>query len=162
MAAERWQAFWAARAPRERLALGLAGLVVGGALAYAAVYEPLAKSRADLEKRLPKVRAEARLMQAQVAEIERLRKRAPVAGQTSLVARLGATAAARGLRAGLSDIGALGEDRARVAGNLSLPAWLDWLGELEGQGIRVVSCRLTPGEPGAGVSIEAIFAGAAR
>jgi general secretion pathway protein M len=161
MAAERWTAFWTARAPRERLALVLAAAVVGLALAYVLIYEPLAKSRAALEKRLPATRAEARLMQAQVIEIERLRKQAPTPGQASLVGRLNATAAARGLRAGLAEIGALDAERARVAGSVPLAAWLDWLAELEGQGVRVVTGRIVPGGQGGTVTVEAVFSGAA-
>lgn len=60
---------WAARAPRERVALGLAGGVLLAAALWVWAIEPLITAGARAEKRLPELHRQA-------AEIDRLAKQA--------------------------------------------------------------------------------------
>lgn len=154
--------FWRQRAPRERWMLALAGLVVASGVFYALVLEPMLQARARLDKGLPQLRAELRLMRAQVGEIERLNKTGAVSiqGGGSLLGRIGALADAQGLRDRLRTLQALDEGRAQAtAESVPLRAWLAWIEALQGQGVRVEQGRITPLGAGDDVAAEALLAG---
>lgn len=116
---------WAARAPRERVALGLAGGVLLAAALWVWAIEPLITAGARAEKRLPELHRQA-------AEIDRLAKQAgelraqaasPVATPAPEV--LAASARAAGLAVQI-EAGAPGEYPVRVerAAMAALQAWL--------------------------------------
>lgn len=116
---------WAARAPRERIALGLAGGVVLAAGLWTWAIDPLLTAGARAEKRLPELHRQA-------AEIDRLAKQAgelralaasPVAAPAPEV--LTASARAAGLAVHI-EAGAPGEYQVRVerAAMAAMQTWL--------------------------------------
>ncbi len=159
----RARAFWSARNRRERLFLAIGAGALGVALLYGLAYDPLARAREKLASRLPQTRAEVRLMRVQVAEIERLRGSLPAADRGSLARTVDAGAAAQGLREALVSVDPLGQGRVRVATRAQpAAAWLAWLDELERQGVRVLSCRLSLDDKTREASLEAVLDGGAR
>jgi general secretion pathway protein M len=152
--------FWRSRAPRERLVLGAGGALAVLVLGYAYAWLPMAREAAQLRENLPELRAQARQVQAGVAEVNRLKARAkPAAAQQDLVALLDARAKQRGLRERIDSIVPLDANRVRVtASSVPFDVWLGWLGELQaGYGVRVESARIDlGGEPGV-VAVEAVF-----
>lgn len=162
MANSSIKGFWQARSARERIILVLGAGVLFLGLAYALILDPMMKARVKLEKRLPQLRAEVHLMRAQVSEIERLRATAKAGGQGALLGRVGVAASEAGIRDTLQQVSSIAEDRVRVVGGpLPMSAWLTWLRDLEGQGIRVAYCRMTPAKSG-GHTVEVLLQGEAR
>ncbi|MBK6742771.1 MAG: type II secretion system protein M [Hydrogenophilales bacterium] len=162
MPADSFNAFWRSRSTRERTYLGLGAAVLLLALVYILLLDPLLETRSKLEKRLPQLRAEVRLMQVQVAEVERLRAGSQNAKQGALLGRIGVSASEVGIRDKMQQIVSIAEDRVRVTGGaVPLNAWLEWLGTLEKQGIRVAYCRMIPTEAG-GHAVEALLQGEPR
>lgn len=163
MAVSSIVASWRTRSSRERLLLALGTAVVLLALGYALIWDPLLQARARLEKRLPQLRAETRLMQARVREIERLRAAPAKAEPASLLGRVGVSANDHGLRDRLRELSPAGEERVRVLGDeVPLQAWLTWLRDLEGQGARIVYCRMVPAKTVGAVAVEALLQGEPR
>jgi type II secretory pathway component PulM len=107
---------WRAREPRERLviAIGLGALLAAALWAY--VWDPIVRDRARLVTALPQLRAQAREVAAQGAEVERLRNAARSRGAPAAPeAAIAAAAAALGLGEAIGTVTALGEGRVQVA-----------------------------------------------
>lgn len=140
---------WRAREPRERLvlAVGLGMLVVAALWAY--VWEPIARDRARLATALPQLRAQARVVAAQGAEVERLRSAARARGApVTPEAAIGAAAAALGLGEAIGAVSALGEGRVQVAVKpVAFDALVRLLGELgaqHGHAVETLVVRAAP------------------
>lgn len=146
---DRLRQFWLTRSRRERTMIAAAaGVVLLGGL-YGLIYAPLETRRGKLAERLPDLRAQHRLLNVQMTEIERLRRQSSGASQAnaSLQRRLEASASAQGLRDALKGITELGKDRVQIlSGEKPADVWLRWLFELRSQGIRVEACRITLSE----------------
>ncbi|MDP2834088.1 MAG: type II secretion system protein GspM [Pseudomonadota bacterium] len=153
--------FWTSRTPRERRLLALGGGVLLFGLVWGLVWAPIAGDRARLEKALPKLRAEYRLMQVQASAIERL-KRQSTPGQGDPLRQTEAAALAGGVRDAITSLLPLDARRVRIIGQ-ARPAsvWLNWLETLRRQGIAVESARLSRGEKAGMVSLEATLIGTA-
>lgn len=156
----RARAFWAGRNTRERRMLGLGGAVLLLGLLYGLVYDPLAQARQKMLGRLPELRAELRLMRAQVAQIEYQRRRAGMnqitaAGLSRLVA---STAAGHGLQQAIRASVPLDGERLQVVTQPHpASALLAWLADLERQGARVQSCRISVTGPSGLATLDAII-----
>lgn len=153
--------YWSSRTPRERRMLALGGGVLLFGLVYGLIWAPIASERDRLEKSLPKLRAEYRLMEVQAAAMERLKQ--PATTQTGDPLRqTEAAALAGGVRDALTSLQPLDARRVRIVGQV-LPAgvWLAWLETLGRQGLVVESARLSRGEQGGQVSLEATLIGVA-
>lgn len=163
MAADAWLNFWRARSARERNVLGVGGVILLLALAYGLVLDPMLAMRAKLEKRLPIMRAETRLMQVQVAAMERERTVAKSATvPASLAGRVAVSAESTGVRARLGEITPVGDDQVRVDGTaMPVRELVSWLDELERQGLRVVHCVMTSTETPGVVTLSMRIQGAA-
>lgn len=157
---QRLRAYLAGRSARERLILLVGGLVLFALLGYGLVYEPLRQARAKLAERLPTQRADLRLMRVQVAEIERLRSRMGDAGKGGLEQRVKSSAAAFGLSGGFTRFSPLTGEQIQLATRaLPTATWIDWLGDLERQGITVVRCRITASDQAGLASLELTLKG---
>jgi len=165
MSAERlkqgWRRFWEERAARERRMIQIAAGVVALTVLYGGIYAPLAERRATLERRLPELRAQHRLAEAQVAEIERLRQRdgTDEAAALPLARRVESRAMARDLATHLVSISPLGEARVQVIAEGRPPAdWIHWLIDLRGQGIALESLTLNLDEKTGHTRLRAVLA----
>ena len=155
--------FWQARSDRERLFLAAGGGVLLVGVLYGAVYVPIEASRRSLVERLPQMRAEYRLLSAQVEEMERIRSRAvkQPAGGLALHRRIESSAMSKGLADGITSITPAGNDLVQVV-TADRPArvWMEWLLDLQRQGIRVHSARIRFSGKDGQARLEAAFAGA--
>lgn len=159
---ERLRAYLAARSPRERLFLFAGGFILLVLLAWGLLYEPQRAAREKLAERLPAERAELRLMRAQAAEIERLRKRGGDAGG-GLEQRVKASAATHGVAESLVRFVPLGGERIELAtGPLPTAAWTEWLADLERRGVLVLRCRITAAESAGMATLEMTLGGGQR
>jgi general secretion pathway protein M len=153
----------AARSERERRVLAVGGVVLALLLAYGAVYEPLRQARAKLLERLPAQRAALRLMQVQVAEIERLRTHMGAAATGTLEQRIKASAAAFGLGEAFTQFTPLTQEQVQIVTQpLPTGSWSAWLEDLERQGVAVVRCRITPDGQNGVASLELTLTGGRR
>jgi general secretion pathway protein M len=146
----RVRGFWAERNARERLILSVGSLVLLVLVLYAWVYQPIEQSRAKLAQRLPRLRAELRLMRVQVAEIERLRAHPGESASGTLEQRIKSSAATFGLAEGFTQFTSLDNNRVQLSTQPLPPGtWIDWLSDLGRRGVTVARCRITEGdEPG--------------
>jgi general secretion pathway protein M len=155
--------FWQARSDRERLILAVGGSVLLFGVLYGAIYVPIEASRRGLADRLPQLRAEYRLLAAQVEEIERIRSRAvkQPGGAVSLQRRIESSAMSKGLGDGITSITSAGNDLIQVM-TADRPAriWMEWLLDLQRQGVRVHSARIRFSGKDGQARLEATFAGA--
>lgn len=143
-------AVWQARAPRERLLIALAAMLLGGALVlwFAGTVE---RSRTGLRAAVPALRAQADLLEQQAFEYERLRATpAAVAAPTDLRALVQAQAGAAGLSRALVSAEAADANQLKVVfGAVAFADWLNWVAALETQRVRLEACRIealaTPG-----------------
>lgn len=160
---QRFVDFWQARSDRERLILAVGGGFLSFGLLYGAVYVPIEASRRGLTDRLPQMRAEYRLLAVQVEEIERIRSRAvkQPGGVVSLQRRIESSAMSKGLGDGITSITPAGNDMVQVA-TADRPArvWMEWLLELQRQGVRVHRARIRFSGKDGQARLEASFAGA--
>jgi general secretion pathway protein M len=153
----------AGRSARERLVLAVGGGVVLILFVYGGVYEPVRQARMKLAERLPTQRAELRLMRVQATEIERLRTHMGAAGKGSLEQRIKSSAAAFNLGEAFTRFTALTPDQIQLATQpLPTGSWIDWLADLEKQGVSVVRCRITASDQIGLASLELTLTGARR
>jgi type II secretory pathway component PulM len=144
---ERARGYLAGRSARERLFMRTGALILLVLVGYGLVYEPMRQARAKLAARLPTQRAELRLVQVQAAEIERLRSQMGDTGKGGLERRVKSSAAALGLGEAITQFTPITDDRIELATQpLPTGTWIDWLADLERQGITVARCRITAGE----------------
>lgn len=161
----RFQAFWRGRSERERSLLGVAAAVMVFGVLYGLVYAPLERAHARLEQRLPVLRAEHRMMTAQVAEIERLlgQGRGVAITEGTLLRTVEASALAHDLRDQIQSLVPLGDDSVRVlTREAPLETWIHWLFELRGRGVNVQSCRIVVAMQPGQASLEAVLGGSGR
>jgi general secretion pathway protein M len=160
---ERLRAQLAVRSARERLVLAVGGLVLLVLLGYGAVYEPMRQARIKLAERLPTQRAELRLMRVQAAEIERLRTHMGAAGKGSLEQRIKSSAAAFNLGEAFTHFTALTPEQIQLSTQpLPTGSWIDWLADLERQGVSVVRCRITASDQIGLASLDLTLTGGRR
>ena len=156
--------FWLARSDRERLILVAGGGVLLFGLLYGVIYRPIEASRRGLIDRLPQMRAEYRLLAAQADEIERIRDRSvkQPGGGVSLHRRIESSAMSNGLSDVTISVTPGGNDLVQVVtGDRPVRVWMEWLLELERQGVRVHSARIRLSGKDGQARLEATFAGAA-
>ncbi len=155
--------FWQARSDRERLFLAAGGGILLCGVLYGAVYVPIDASRRGLTDRLPQMRAEHRLLAAQFEKIERIRRRAvkQPGGTASLQRRIESSAMSKGLGDGITTITPAGNDMVQVV-TVDRPTrvWMEWLLELQRQGVRVHSARIRFSGKDGQARLEVTFAGA--
>lgn len=150
---QQWQARFEALAPRERLMVTVAAVVVGVAVLFAGVWQPLVETRADLRAALAAERALAERMVAAKADVARLRGQSrPAQGANrSLLALVDQSGRAIGLGDGIRGVTPDGDDRARVRlDNVSFDDTVRWIDQLESRyGLAVqtadVSAKSKPG-----------------
>lgn len=147
---ERLRGYLAARSPRERQTLAVGGAILLVLIGYGMIYEPITQARAKLAAQLPAKRAELRLLRAQSAEIEYLRKHMGESANGTAEQRVKASAAAFGLVGNFTKFTALAGNEIQLATQpLPTATWSDWLGDLERHGITVQRCRISAGgQPG--------------
>jgi general secretion pathway protein M len=160
---KRLHAQLAMRSERERRVLAVGGVILALLLAYGGVYEPLRQARAKLLERLPAQRAALRLMQVQVAEIERLRTHQGAAATGTLEQRIKSSAAALGLGEAFTQFTPLTPEQIQVV-TLPLPTatWSAWLEDLELKGVTLARCRINPGDQVGLASLELTLRGGQR
>ncbi len=144
---DRTRGYLAGRSPRERMILLAGGLILFVLLGYGLLYKPLDEARAKLAKRLPNERAELRLMRVQAAEIQRLRTRMGDSGKGGLEQRVKSSAAAFGLGGSFTQFATLADNQIQLSTQpLPTNTWIDWLADLERQGVIVARCHITASE----------------
>jgi general secretion pathway protein M len=139
--------FWNQRAPRERLALGLAAMVIVASVVYLLLIEPAATGIPRLERSLPAARTQATQLERLLAEAASLKARPQVAvlapGQAR--AALEKSLEGAGLKAGRIAPLADGDLQLTFA-NVPYAAWSTWLARVErelGARANVVTARAT-------------------
>ena len=150
-----------ALAPRERLMVSLAVVVVGAALLYLAIWQPLQQSRADLRAALQTEKALATRIIAAKAEVASLRGgNTPTQGANrSLLAIVDQSGRAIGLGKGIRGVTPDGDSRARVRlDNVGFDATVRWIDQLENRyGVAVqtadVSAKDKPGQIEARIAV---------
>lgn len=149
-------AWWQARAPRERLLIGIAAALALSLFAWLAVARPLAEAAA--ESRLRQARAVEMLGAARAAAAGPAARTRPAAAP--LPQPLDRFVAASAEEAGFTDAAVSGgPGEARVAiGSARAQAFLDWVARLEQRGARVVALKAVPNAAGNTLSVEVAFA----
>jgi general secretion pathway protein M len=159
MTMQALRAFWSQRAPRERLALAAAAVVVLLALTYLLLIEPAATGIPRLERSLPQARTQAEQLDRLLAEAAALKARPQTAVLPPAEARAAVERSlqAAGLKA--SRITPLAEGDLQLAfSGVPYAAWSTWLAGVEreaGARAGAVTARAT-GTPGA-ADIEVVL-----
>jgi general secretion pathway protein M len=155
----RLRQLWHSRAPRERVIVAaLAALIVG--LLYVALLVSAGRARPPLRASVLALRADAARLVQQAGEIERLRAAPPpTASQTDLRTLIQAQAGSAGLASALVRLDAPEPNRVQVVfGAVAFADWLNWVGSLHAQNIRLETCRIEAlSKPGL-ASVTATFA----
>jgi type II secretory pathway component PulM len=157
------RSYLAGRSARERMTLLAGGVILLALLGYGLVYEPQNAARSKLAQRLPAERAALRLMRVQAAEIQYLRSRMGDTAKGGLEQRVKASAATFGLGGSFAQFVALSNDQIQLS-TQALPTntWIDWLADLERQGVMVVRCRITASEQAGLARLELTLTGGQR
>jgi type II secretory pathway component PulM len=141
---------WESRSPRDRAIIAALTVVLGVAL-YVTLVQTAGRARAQLGTSVSTLRGQAARLDQQAVELERLRA-APVvsASQTDLRTLVQAQAAEAGLVHALVRIDAVDTDHAVVVfGAVAFADWLNWIGALNAQHVRLDTARIealsTPG-----------------
>ena len=162
------RAWWLGLQARERMMLGVGGVVVAAMLLWAFAWYPLARTRDDLAVRIAQQRDDLAHMRAVSVDITDLRARASRGGMDrqgkSLLALADVTArdGKSGLGNGLKRVEPIGPKSVRVSFEAvkfdSLMTWVDGLGfsygvqatDLSadrGDGVGIVNARVTLEDP---------------
>jgi type II secretory pathway component PulM len=159
----RIRGYLSGRSARERMFLLAGGLTLLALFAYGLLYQPQNEAINKLAKRLPAERAALRLMRVQAAEIQHLRTRMGDAGKGGLEQRVKASAATFGLGESFAQFVALSSDQIQLS-TQALPTntWIDWLADLERQGVTVARCRITASEQAGLARLELTLTGGQR
>jgi general secretion pathway protein M len=149
---EALREFWSQRAPRERLILGAAGVVVLCTAIFLLLIEPAAVGIPRLERSLPATRTQAEQLDRLLAEVASLKARPQSAVLPPAEARaaLERSLEAAGLKASRIVPAADGDLQITFA-NVPYAAWSTWLAGAErelGAKASIVTARAT-GTPGA-------------
>ena len=119
-------AYWRSRAPRERIALGVVGVVLGLMFVWLLFVQPAWRTAREAPTQLDQIDRQLQLIQATAAEIKTLRAIAPVSS-TQAAAALKAATDRLGEHARLSMQG----DRATLTlTGVTSDALLSWLNEV--------------------------------
>lgn len=156
----RMMAWWQVRNSRERLFLQVGGGIVLFGLLYGALYVPLDSARTRLAERLERLRAEHRLVVAQVEAIDQLKRSVSRSGLegADLQRRIESSARARDFLDNEVSVVPLGRDRVQFsATERPVRDWLEWLLELQLQGVSVDMLRMRMSEVQDWASIEVTF-----
>jgi general secretion pathway protein M len=148
--------FWNERAPREKSALALGGLIVVLAVAYLLLIEPAASGIKRLERNLPAQRAQAAQLDALLGEVKSLRSRPQVASVSPAEARaaLDKSLAAAGLKAARIVPLADGDLQLTFA-NVPFTTWSAWLAGIERElGARTISVNANGTATAGNVDVE--------
>ena len=139
----RLRAYWTSCSARERLFVGLAALVAG-VMMYSLLVYSAEGARARLNKSVTELRAQARQLEQQASEVERLRPLPrPSASQRELHAVIDAETRAAGLSQALVRVETRGPDEVQVVlGSIAFSDWLAWVERLQSQQIRLDACRI--------------------
>ena len=160
---DRIRGYLTGRSVRERIFLLAGGLILPVLLGYGLLYEPQNVARTKLAKRLPTERAELRLMRVQAAEIQRLRTRMGDSGKGGLEQRVKSSAATFGLGGVFTQFVTLANDQIQLSTQpLPTNTWIDWLADLERQGVMVVRCHITASEQAGLAKLELTLTGGQR
>lgn len=142
---------WASRAPRERVVMIVLAVVTVFAL-YVWFAQAAGQARQQLHAAVTTLRMQARQVDQQALEFERLRAgaAAPSVSPTPLRTLLQDQADAAGLSRALVSLEAQNADQvAMVFGAVAFADWLKWIETLRSHHIRVDACRIeamsTPG-----------------
>jgi len=140
---EPWRARWKALGAREqRVASALAALL-GAALFYLLVWNPVESGLAKARERLALVQAQLARVQVQAALVASVRAAPRVAPPASPAAAVGQAADRHGLREQLKRVDAEGASAVRVQiEDAPFPALMAWLVELQQAGLRAESATL--------------------
>lgn len=147
---ERLQKLWQSRSPRDRVAFAILAVVVGLAL-YLWLLQSAYRARTQLGGSVSTLRAQAVSLDADAAELERLRSLPPPAApQTDLRTQMQAQAGATGLARSIVRMDAPDANQVQVVfGSVAFADWLGWVTSLQAQQIRLDSSRIealsTPG-----------------
>lgn len=145
----RMRSYLAGRSARERMVLYAGGIVLLVLIGYGLLYQPLDAARAKLAKRLPAERAELRLMRLQAAEIQSLRARMDNSGKGGLEQRIKSSAAAFGLGGSITQFVTQADNQIQLSTQaIATNTWIDWLADLERQGVVVARCHVTAEQSG--------------
>ena len=159
-AAEFLNRYWTARAPRERLFVGVAATAVFVAIAYLILLGPGRAAREQLAARLPVMRAQIDDMQQQQKEIALLRKKLAATSQrTDLKALLENSATRTSFASSMERLVAVSAENVTMrATPVVFDDWLAWVENLQREfGVRLDACQISAlGQPGL-VRIEATF-----
>lgn len=146
----RLRKLWESRAPRERTVIAvLAGLV--GAALYLSLVLSAERARPPLRANVATLRAQAARLDQQALELGHLRATPAVtASSTDLLTLVQARLGESGLSRALLRIDAADADQVVVVfGAVSFADWLNWIGSLQAQHVRLEACRIealsTPG-----------------
>ena len=160
---DRIRGYLTGRSARERTVLLAGGLILLVLFGYGLLYEPQNEARARLAKRLPTERAELRLMRVQAAEIQRLRTRMGDSGKSGLEQRVKSSAAAFGLGGSFPQFVTLADNQIQLSTQpLPTNTWIDWLADLERQGVIVARCHITASEQPGLAKLELTLTGGRR
>jgi len=132
-------------APRERLMVSAAAVVVIVALLYVLGWEPLASRIAHLEQSVTEQQALKQWMDQAAVEAKQLRGTSRVrrGGTQSLLAVVDQTAKRSHLGAAVKRIQPEGQDQVRVSlEQASFDDMVMWLGSLQSQGISVIDATM--------------------
>jgi type II secretory pathway component PulM len=144
---DRVRGYLSGRSARERVFLLAGGIILLALVGYAMLYVPQNAAREKLAKRLPAQRAELRLMRVQAAEIQRLRTSMGDSRKGGLEQRVKASAATFDLVGSFAQFVTLANDQIQLSTQpLPTNTWVDWLADLERQGVTVVRCQITASE----------------
>lgn len=151
--------FWRARAPRERLVLAGAALLVP-ALGFAYGWLPMQREVAQLRQALPQLREQARQVEQDAEEVARLKKLPAVRqAKDNLASAIEQRALASGLRERIESITPQGAGKVKVVlPQVAFDHWIALLGELQAShGVRVESTRIQAADEAGMVSVEAVL-----
>jgi general secretion pathway protein M len=137
--------FWAERAPRERMILGVGGTVLLIVVLYLMLIEPAWSGISRLERSLPQQRAQAAELDALLGEVKAMKSRPQVAmvSPSEVKGAIETSLARSGLKAArmvpLSD-----GDMQLTFANVPYGTWASWLAGIERElGARTISLVVT-------------------
>ena len=135
--------FWASRTPAARIAVTVTSVLVVTALLAWTTYS-IDKARTRLHAAVTTLPAQARQVDTQADEIERLRGNpAAQASQTDLRTHIQNQVNAAGLTRALGRVDATDADQVQVVfGSIAYAEWLAWIERLQMQQIHLDTCRI--------------------
>jgi hypothetical protein len=155
---DRWEGF----SQKEQIFLGLFGLILLTFFLYAYVWLPAQQASEKFSKEIPKKAAQLNLMKLQASEIESKRSEFHLSrtSKDGLKASVERSAKAQGIL--LDQL----TDQPDPVGNmlhvqistLSFDTWVKWIEGLQAnQGIRVISCVISPNVKAGEVKVDAVL-----